>query len=86
MGLDAVELVMQIEEAFDITLTDDGAKSVRTVGDLYQGVLRHLSQSSSIDPKEVAWQKLVEIVSHQLQIKPEDILPSTRFVEDLGTV
>ncbi len=32
MGMDAVEIVLRTEELFAITLTDDEASAVRTVG------------------------------------------------------
>jgi hypothetical protein len=36
MGLDAVEIVLRTEELFGITLADDEAGAVRTVGDFYR--------------------------------------------------
>lgn len=33
-SLDLVEIVMQVEEAFDIAIEDEAAESVRTVSDL----------------------------------------------------
>jgi acyl carrier protein len=39
MGLDTVELVMQVEEAFDITIDDRDAEKIMIVGQLYQYVL-----------------------------------------------
>lgn len=39
MGLDTVELVMEVEESFGISLPDDRASKIRTVGDLYAAVL-----------------------------------------------
>ncbi|TWU32630.1 acyl carrier protein [Novipirellula artificiosorum] len=39
MGLDAVEIVMEVEESFEITIPEDRAVNVRTVGDLYAIVL-----------------------------------------------
>ncbi|MBB5315670.1 acyl carrier protein [Tunturibacter empetritectus] len=35
MGLDAVEIVLRTEELFVITIGDDEAAAVRTVGDFY---------------------------------------------------
>ena len=39
MGLDAVEIVMEVEESFGITIPEDRAGNVRTVGELYAIVL-----------------------------------------------
>ncbi|MDX2105013.1 MAG: acyl carrier protein [Candidatus Melainabacteria bacterium] len=36
MGLDGVELVLALEEEFDIEITDDEAPSIFTVGQLYE--------------------------------------------------
>jgi acyl carrier protein len=83
VGLDAVELVMQIEEEFDIAIADHDAETMRTVGDLYNGILRQLDRTGSSANKEEVWQKLVKIVSRLLRIRPEDVRPSTRFIDDL---
>lgn len=39
-GLDSVELAMKVEEAFDITLTDDEVERWETVGDVIASVER----------------------------------------------
>jgi acyl carrier protein len=46
MGLDAVELVMRVEEEFSIGLSDDEAAKVRTVGDLYELVLSKIKTTA----------------------------------------
>jgi hypothetical protein len=43
MGMDAVEIVLRTEELFAITLTDDEASAVRTVGDFYRLICSKLS-------------------------------------------
>ena len=40
MGLDSVEIIMEIEEAFDIRIPDDEATKIRTVGELYDFVIQ----------------------------------------------
>lgn len=40
MGLDTVELVMEVEESFAISIPDDRACEMQTVGDLYSFVLK----------------------------------------------
>lgn len=39
MGLDVVELVMDIEDIFDITIPDDDYEKLRTVGDLHEYII-----------------------------------------------
>lgn len=40
-SIDAVELIMEIETAFDIEVSDEEAQSVKTVGDLCKYVEKH---------------------------------------------
>ncbi len=40
-SIDAVELIMEIETAFDIEVSDEEAQSVKTVGDLCKYVEQH---------------------------------------------
>ena len=42
-SLDVVELVMAIEEAFDIEVSDEDAEAMRTVGDVESYVAKRLS-------------------------------------------
>ena len=45
MGLDSVELVMAVEEKFGITISDEEACSISTVGDLHQCVVNKLNMA-----------------------------------------
>ena len=47
MGLDAVDLLLQIEESFSITIDDEEASRIRTVGDLHNLVVSKLRPASS---------------------------------------
>jgi acyl carrier protein len=40
-SLDTVELVMELEEEFDVNIPDDEAEKIQTVGDAIRWVLRH---------------------------------------------
>ena len=42
MGLDIVELVMEVEDTFEIEVDDDDYAEIRTVGDFHQYILRQL--------------------------------------------
>ncbi len=41
MGLDTVEIVMDVEDTFDIRIDDDVAQSIETVGELYDYIVEH---------------------------------------------
>jgi acyl carrier protein len=41
-SLDVVELVMALEEAFDIEIPDDDAEKIRTVNDIFQYLAKAL--------------------------------------------
>ena len=42
-SLDVVEMVMAIEEAFDIEIADEDAESMRTIGDVEAYIARRLA-------------------------------------------
>jgi acyl carrier protein len=46
-SLDIVEITMEVEEHFDISVPDDQAQDIRTVGDITDGVLRLLGQAQT---------------------------------------
>lgn len=45
-ALDVIELVMEIEEKFNINISDDEAEHLRTVSDVYNCVVTKLPQPS----------------------------------------
>jgi len=45
-SLDVVELVMAIEEAFDIEVPDEDVESMRTIGDMERYVTQHAGASA----------------------------------------
>ena len=42
-SLDVVELVMSLEDTFDIEVEDDDVEGMRTIGDIQQYVIGHVS-------------------------------------------
>lgn len=50
MGLDAVELVLRAEEFFVISISDEQAAEVRTVGDFYRLICRKLDVTPAPSP------------------------------------
>jgi acyl carrier protein len=47
MGLDIVETVMEVEEAFEVQIPSREAERMRTVGDLYHCLLRQLGRQAA---------------------------------------
>ena len=45
-SLDIVEITMEVEEHFDISVPDDQEQNIRTVGDMADGVLRLLEEGN----------------------------------------
>jgi acyl carrier protein len=48
MGLDGVEIILRVEDTFQIAVGDSEASEVSTVGDLCDLVLRHLGEEASV--------------------------------------
>ena len=93
LGLDVIELIMGIEEAFDITLTDEETEEVETVGLMYM----LLCDKLGLDPTapEAAptkagwtqgkvWDTLCTLTAEQTHVTRADIHFDTRFFDDLG--
>lgn len=96
MGLDTVELVMEIEHEFDIDIPDPEAEKIRTVGMLADFVweqVREKVPSAALPPAplhapaptsyEAVLAKVRHIVASQFGVRLGDVHPHTRFVEDL---
>ena len=45
-SLDIVELVMELEEEFEITIPDEQAEKIKTVGEAIDYILKHLTVKS----------------------------------------
>ncbi|MCP5143266.1 MAG: hypothetical protein H6978_00415 [Gammaproteobacteria bacterium] len=87
MGLDSVELVLAIEEFFDIEIPDDIASEMRTPGDIYDYLIVAIEKKRfAKTPRvasEVIWTQLVGIIVNQLGVEPDLVTKHTDFVRDL---
>ena len=84
MGLESVELVLHVEEEFNIQIPDETAEQTRTVQQLHDCILQ-LSKSQNdtdLDSSETM-NRLTDIVAMQLGVKRAVVTPDARFVEDL---
>lgn len=72
MGLDTVELVMAVEEHFDIHVPDDVASKLDTVGLLHKFVVAQLQRGRLLPVDEAAvFGELRELICKQGGVEPE---------------
>jgi acyl carrier protein len=84
MGLDSVELLMRVEEHFEIRVTDQEAESVLTVGDLLNLVCAKLFENGQRTNPSVISKQLVDIIADQAGISADEIRLESTIVDDLG--
>jgi len=84
MGLDTVELVMAVEQEFSLEIPDSESAKLVSVGDLYRFVLQTLRQRGDAVDDAVVWTKLTNLIVEQLGVRPEQVTPTARFIDDLG--
>jgi acyl carrier protein len=82
MGIDIVELVMEAEEEFEVTIPDAIASGVETAGELSEVIRERLAALGlpEIDP----WPRVQRLISDQLGVPIERVTPKAHFVRDLG--
>jgi acyl carrier protein len=85
MGLEVVEIVLKIEKRFEISIPDESAALISTVGDLQRFILGTLARNERKDfaPDQVL-EIITEILVQDFHVKLERINPEARIVADLG--
>jgi len=82
MGLEAVELVMSVEENFGIEITDAEAAAIETVGQLADAIaVKHGEMGRQNVNKHIILDQLRTLIQFHLSAKPADITPEVRFRE-----
>jgi acyl carrier protein len=82
MGLDTVELVMEVEEAFGITIPDAEAEKIQTVGDLYHYVLAGIDPPTLTTPgclSAGAFYRLRRQLMGRFRVERRRIRPASRL-------
>ncbi len=86
--MDSVELLMAVEEKFQIVISDREAGKIVTVEDLYNVILVKVEEKSGgcLKPlnKEEVWGSLRSVIVQQAGVKLEKVTKEARIVKDLG--
>ncbi len=84
MGLDTVELVMFAEKHFGVSVPDERAKKTITVEQFARLLWELQSGQISARSYEQVLLELRQLVAREFKIPIERVVPSARFVQDLG--
>ena len=87
MGLAIVELIMRVEEAFEIEIGDEEFSELETVGQLHSCIVSKIGWSDSLhiaNEQAQVWQKLKAIIGDEMFVEPDKITPEAQFVRDLN--
>lgn len=84
MGLDTVELILSVEQTFDISITDAATEKIITVGDLHEYVVAELIRQNRPNINhDVTYDLLRNLICFQLDVEPEKVVPCAEFIRDL---
>jgi hypothetical protein len=90
MGLDPIELIMDVEEAFDLTIPDQEAEKMVTVGHMYRYVLARLEErgtvwrSSGRCPSQIAFHQFRRILVEGMEIERGAVRLATPLGQIVG--
>jgi acyl carrier protein len=78
MGLDSIELLMEVEKTFGINIPDKEAEKIRTVGDFYEVVWHHLyDRHSNKCTSQVLFYKLRKAFNEQFAVDRNSVYPDS---------
>ena len=88
MGLDLVEMVMELEKEFQLDMPDDDLRALRTVGDFYLYLEHRLANAGRVLStgrcEGDLWNRYLEIVERETGVPRGRLLPEAEFYRDLG--
>jgi hypothetical protein len=91
VGLDTVEILWAVEDAFGIEISDAEAAGCRTVGDLNECIARLVAERATAvaglpitSEPDLTWPLLVAIVGRTSGVRAGKVRPESNWREDLG--
>ena len=83
MGLELVEMVIQVESEFDISIPDQDAMVLTTPGQLI-GYLMARPELAGKRSRDAVAESVWQIVEQELWIDRKDFTEDSRFVQEMG--
>lgn len=78
MGLDSVELILELEESFNISFSDEEASRMLTVGECYEAILKKLpSHEEKFCLSAVTFYKVRKALMSAVDLTRSEIRPAT---------
>ena len=87
MGLDIVELIMEVEQTFDVSIGNADVEQARTVGQLFDVVCAQVAQRDptvGTDRTGPLWERYLAVIESELGIARDQLRPDADFIRDLG--
>ena len=84
MGLDTIELVMTLEEEFQIAIPNEVASRIVTLGDLRDCVVQILEARNEAVDSDKVWDRIKIIMRRDFGIAQKHLVPGAAIVADLG--
>ncbi len=84
MSLDTVELMMEFEEEFDLTVPNDVASRMTRLGDFQAHAVRALRERGEAVDEAAVWGRIKDILRKDFGVADDLLVPEARIVHDLG--
>ena len=86
MGLETVEILMEVEDHFDVSVPDEVAANCVTVADLQRVLVDLLVRKGRARPADLddeVYRDLVRIIVDQTGLKASEVRPESKWVGDV---
>ncbi|MGD2118774.1 MAG: hypothetical protein PVG66_10465 [Chromatiales bacterium] len=87
MGLDIVEMIMAVEEEFELAIPNEIASTLETPGLVHEYVVTQLKENKKIksngEQDQEIWEKIQEVIVSQLGVTIDEVTKDAKFVDDL---
>lgn len=84
MGLDSVELILDIEKAFEIAITNEEAATLLTVGDIQSLLRQKRGVRAGTRADDAQWMRLRAVIIESRSVPIDLIVPEAEITRDLG--